>query len=613
MYLNLGARFAIIIEYTLFNLAGCRPYPSKDNQTMLTISGDHFELNQRAFRILSGAMHYFRILPEYWEDRLYKLRAMGLNSVETYVAWNLHEPYPGKFDFSGRLDLGRYLELAAKAGLQAIVRPGPYICSEWDLGGLPAWLLADPDMRLRCVYPPYLAAVDRFFAALLPHIAPHQISRGGNVIAVQVENEYGSYGNDQAYLRHIEKRLREGGVDVLLFTSDGPEDKMLQFGALPHLLKTANFGSRAAAAFAKLREYQPQGPLMCGEFWNGWFDHWGEPNHTRSAEDAAAALDEILQHGDSVNFYMFHGGTNFGFMSGANEAPGPAYLADITSYDYDAPLSEAGDPTPKYFAFREVLSRYTDLPNLPAPAPAPKMALEPFEMSESVGLFKVLASLSNPVSSPTPLPMERLGHNSGFILYRTRINASGIQSSLTLRDVHDRAQVFLDGQQIGVLEREHHQDTLDVKIPTGGAQLDILVENMGRVNYGPNLVDRKGITDAVLLGQQMLFDWDIYPLELDDLSELPFATRSVGAGPAFYRGAFQVIDPLDTFLSLPGWNKGVAWINGFNLGRYWRRGPQQTLYVPAPLLRKGKNELILLELHGTDSTTARLVDKPVLG
>lgn len=580
---------------------------------MLTISGNHFELNGQPFRILSGAMHYFRVLPEYWEDRLRKLRAMGLNTVETYVAWNLHEPRPGEFNFTGGLDLGRYLDLAAKTGLQAIVRPGPYICSEWDLGGLPAWLLADPDMRLRCAYPSYLAAMDRFFNALLPHITPRQATRGGPVIAVQVENEYGSYGNDKAYLSHIESRLRAGGIDVLLFTSDGPEDKMLQFGTLPHLLKTANFGSRAASAFAKLREYQPEGPLLCGEFWNGWFNHWGEANHTRSAEDAAAALDEILQHGDSVNLYMFHGGTNFGFMSGANEAPYPDYQADVTSYDYDAPLDEAGDPTPKYFAFREVLSRYTKLPDLPVPIPAPKMAIAPFEMSESVGLFDVLPALAAPVACPAPQPMEHLGYDTGFILYRTRLDASGIQSPLTLRELHDRAQVFINGVQVGVLEREHHQDTLEISIPAGGAQLDILVENMGRVNYGPNLADRKGITKAVQLGQQMLFGWEIYPLGLDNLSALPFAAHRKTAGPAFYRGTFRIDAPLDTFLSLPGWTKGAAWINGFCLGRYWKRGPQQTLYVPAPLLRSGENELILFELHGTEKLAAGLVERPVLG
>jgi beta-galactosidase len=575
---------------------------------MLTISGNRFHLNGEPFRILSGAMHYFRIPPEYWEDRLRKLRDMGLNTVETYVAWNLHEPRPGEFHFTEGLDLALYLSIAADLGLKAIVRPGPYICSEWDFGGLPAWLLADPNMRVRCAYPPYLAAVDRFFGDLLPRITPLQSTRGGPLIAVQVENEYGSYGNDQTYLRHLETSLREAGIDVLLFTSDGPDDRMLQFGTLPHLLKTANFGSRAKEAFGKLREYQPEGPLMCGEFWNGWFDHWGEKHHNRSAQDAAGALEEILTYGDSVNLYMFHGGTNFGLMSGANEAPYPNYQADVTSYDYDAPLDEAGDPTPKYFAFRKVLGRYTTLPDLPQTIPAPKLKIGKVTLTGRVGLFEALSTLAEAISSPTPEPMEALGHNTALILYRTRLNASGMRAPLTLRGLHDRAQIFLDGILLGTLEREHHQETLEIDIPTGGAQLDILVENMGRVNYGPNLHDRKGITNGVLLGQQLLFDWQIYPLPLDRLSELAYSTVQSNRGPAFFRAEFSIEQPLDTYLVLPGWNKGLAWINGICLGRYWQRGPQQALYIPAPFLRSGKNELIVLELHETRAPVVELRD-----
>lgn len=585
---------------------------------MLTISGDQFQLDGQPFRILSGAMHYFRIHPADWEDRLLKLRAMGLNTVETYVAWNLHEPRPGEFHFDGGLDLERYLTLASDLGLKAIVRPGPYICSEWDLGGLPPWLLAGPGMRVRCAYSPYLVAVDRFFGALLPRLAPLQIIHGGPLIAVQVENEYGSYGNDKTYLRHLDELLRSHGIDVLLFTSDGPNDQMLQFGSLPHIFKTVNFGSQAVEAFAKLREYQPEGPLMCAEFWNGWFDHWGEAHHIRDPQEAASALEEILNLGASVNLYMFHGGTNFGLMSGANEAPYPNYQATVTSYDDDAPLNEAGDPTPKYFALRDVLSRYTTIPDLPVPGPSPKLALGTVELSQSVDLFEILESLSRPISSATPEPMERLGHNVGFILYRTQVDAPGIKASLgkaplTIYDIHDRAQVFLKGVPIAVLEREFHQNSVDVEIPSSGAQLDILVENMGRVNYGPGLADRKGITDAVLLGQQILYDWKIYPIRLDNLSTLPFAAVQNTSGPAFFRGTFTVTEPHDTFLALPGWTKGLAWINDFCLGRYWNRGPQKTLYTPAHLLRPGENELIVFELHGTEKAVVELVDKSDLG
>ncbi len=448
---------------------------------------------------------------------------------------------------------------------------------------------------------------------------------------MQVENEYGSYGNDKTYLRHLETTLRAHGIDVLLFTSDGPEDRMLQFGTLPHILKTVNFGSHAREAFAKLREYQPEGPLMCGEFWNGWFDHWGEAHHQRPAEDAAAALAEILSLGASVNLYMFHGGTNFGLMSGANEAPYPNYQATVTSYDDDAPLNEAGDPTPKYFALREVLRQYTPIPSaIEIAASAPRLALGKVALTETVGFFELLdhadsePAFATPVASPTPEPMETFGFNTAFILYRTRLAPrsrtaeAGTAERLTLRGLHDRAQIFINGKEIGVLERELHQDNLEVKIPPGGAQLDILVENMGRVNYGPNLTDRKGITGGeggaggVLLGQQMLFDWQIYAPTLENISALPYRLLEAEAaafstpeppGPAFYRGSFTVVEqPADTFLALPGWTKGIAWINGFCLGRYWSRGPQQTLYIPAVLLRQGMNWLTIFELHQAGSS-----------
>jgi beta-galactosidase len=556
-------------------------------------------------------MHYFRVPPAYWRDRLYKLRAMGLNTVETYVAWNLHEPEPGTFRFDGSLDLVAYLRCAAELGLHAIVRPGPYICSEWDFGGLPAWLLRDPGMRLRCSHPPYLEAVDRFFDALLPRLAPLQVTQGGPILAMQVENEYGSYGNDQSYLRHLAEGMRARGADVLLLTSDGPTDETLRAGSLPGILKTVNFASGAEAAFSVLREHQPEAPLMCTEFWDGWFDHWGAEHHTRAPEDTTAALNEILSAGASVSLYMFHGGTNFGFMNGANSLWG-SYLPIITSYDYDAPLSEAGDPTPKYWALRDRIGRHEPLPEIALPVPVPKMALGPVDLPESVALFDALDSLASPIQRPAPEPMEMLGQSLGLALYRTQV-AGPNEALLTIRGLHDRAQVFVDRQPVGVLEREFPDKDLFLTIPEGGAMLDILVENMGRVHFGPDLLDRKGITEGVLLGQQYLFGWTMFPLPLDDLSRLTFAASSTTPGPAFYRGHFAVADPRDTFLALPGWTKGVCWVNGFNLGRYWNRGPQRTLYVPAPLLAKGENELVVLELHGTERRTVEFRDSPELG
>ncbi len=588
---------------------------------MLTISGNQFLLNNQPFRILSGAMHYFRVVPDYWRDRLEKMRAFGLNTVETYVAWNLHEPRPGEFHFDGGLDLVRFIEIAAEVGLHVIVRPGPYICSEWDFGGLPAWLLKDPALQVRCMYPPYLAAVDRYLDALLPRLTPLLASNGGPIIAMQVENEYGGYGNDQHYLQWLTAGLRRRGIAVLLFTSDGPRDGQQQTGGVPGVLRTVNFAFDANDAFAKLREYQPDGPLMVTEFWSGWFDHWGEEHHlaldsTDSIERSVQTLDDILAAGASVNFYMFHGGTNFGFMSGANlELTG--YHSDVTSYDYAAPLDECGDPASRFAAYREVLRKYVDLPDISPISLMPQRAYGAIELRESIGLFDALDGLSRKRVSVTPAPMEYFDQDYGFILYRTHITGPRPEAMLYVHEVRDRAQVFVDGKPIGVLERETGDEVVTFEVPPQGVTLDLLIENMGRVNFGPGLMDRKGIVGTVTFDWQVLFDWEVYPLPLNDLGGLTltpaFSEDRRGSGPHFYRGTFDVEELADTFLALPGWTKGVAWMNGFNLGRYWQRGPQQTLYVPAPLLKRGANEIIIFELHETEQLVVELRDKPTLG
>ena len=577
----------------------------------VTIVGNDFVQDGQPLQIIAGAVHYFRVHPDLWEDRLRKLAWCGCNALETYVAWNVHEPRPDLFDFSGWQDLPRYLELAAELGLMCIVRPGPYVCSEWDLGGLPAWLLADPGMRLRCAYQPYLDAVDRFLDALLPRLVPLQASAGGPVVAMQVENEYGSYGNDKVYLAHLRDGLRARGFDGLLFTSDGPGDFMLEGGTLPDVHKVANFGSNPASAFAKLREWQPTGPLMCGEFWCGWFDHWTETHHGRPAEDAAGVLDEMLGMGASTSIYMFHGGTNFGFFNGANHGNG--YEPTISSYDDDAPLSEAGDLTPKYHAFRDVIGKYRPLPAGPAPADSTKRAYGEVALTERADLLANLDRLSTPVHSATPDPMESVGQDFGFILYRTEVIGPRDELPIVLQECHDRAQVFVDGEYLGVIYRNDTEPTVTTAFGPGPHQLDLLVENMGRVNYGFELHDRKGITLCARHGQQFLFGWDIYPLLLEDLTRLQFAPVDCLTGPAFFRGTFTVDEPADTFLAVPGFTKGNCWLNGFNLGRHWAVGPQRTLYIPAPLLKTGENELIVLELHETTSAKVELRDAPDLG
>lgn len=588
-----------------------------------TIEGKQFLYNGSPVRIIGGAMHYYRIVPQYWKDRLLKLKACGFNTVETCVPWNLHEPEEGRFNFEGIADITRFIELAHELGLFVIIRPSPYTCAEWEFGGFPAWLLQHSDIQLRSSDPYYLEKVDHYYDVLMEKFRPYLCTQGGPIIAMQIENEYGSYGNDKAYLEHLRIGMIKRGIDVLLFTSDGPTDYMLQGGTLPNVLATVNFGSRPEQAFDKLLEYQPDKPVVCMEYWNGWFDHWGEEHHVRDHAEVAEVLDRILASGASVNFYMFHGGTNFGFYNGANYSD--KYEPTVTSYDYHALLNEAGDITEKYLAIREVIGKYVELPDIPLPAPAPKMSLGPIQMTEQAGLFESLDRLSQPINSPYPVTMEKLGQDYGFILYETNIPGPLGKSKLAVQEIRDRAIVYLNGEYQGVIDRNTHDPSLQVsetdillEIPKGGAKLSLLVENMGRINYGWKLKDPKGITEGVRLGQQFLYDWTIYSLPLKDLSALrfepaPMEPDNTLTGPRFHKATITLDHIADTFLQLEGWTKGAAYINSFNLGRYWEVGPQKTLYVPAPLLREGDNELILFELHGTDARVVCLQDVSDLG
>ncbi|KOP67351.1 beta-galactosidase [Bacillus sp. FJAT-18019] len=573
-------------------------------------SGSTFYYNDQPVTIISGAIHYFRVVPEYWRDRLIKLKACGLNTVETYVPWNLHEPQKGEFCFEGIADIVRFIEIAAELELYVIVRPSPYICAEWEFGGLPYWLLSDSDMRLRCYHQPFLDHVDAYYDVLLPKLKSLLCTEGGPIIALQIENEYGSYGNDKRYLNHLKESMISRGMDVLLFTSDGPEDAMLQGGMVPDVLATVNFGSRTKEAFDKLLEYQPDAPVMCMEYWNGWFDHWGEEHHTRSAEDAAHVLDEILSLNGSVNFYMFHGGTNFGFYNGANAHSLDAYEPTITSYDYDSPLNESGEPTEKYFAVREVISKYVDLGPCELPSPIPKKAYGKLQMKEQASLKANLDRISAPIASAYPETMEKLGQAYGFIHYSTFISGPRPKDELVIQDVHDRAQVYLNGQLAATLDRINPDVKLEFEVPNEGLHVSILVENLGRINYGPFMKECKGITEGVRFGRQFLSEWTTHPLPLTELSDLIFEELSEQTEPSFFRATLVVDEPCDTFLSLEGWTKGVVFINGFNLGRYWNIGPQKTLYVPGPLLKQGDNEIMIFELHGTSDAAVTFLDQP---
>ena len=578
-----------------------------------TVEKDGFRLGGEPFRVISGAIHYFRVPREYWRDRLIKLKACGFNTVETYVAWNMHEPREGEFDYSDMLDIEDFLATAAELGLYAIVRPGPYICSEWEFGGLPWWLLKNDGIRLRCMEPDYIAAVDRFFDSLIPRIAAHQITEGGNVILVQVENEYGSYGDDSEYIRYLADGLRRRGINVPLFTSDGTNKQMLTGGTVPEIFKTANFGSRAEEQFAALREYQPDGPLMCAEFWNGWFDHWTEEHHHRSGDDAAASLDDILAHGGNVSAYMFHGGTNFGFMNGANCFD--KYEPTVSSYDEDAPVNECGDLTDKYFRFREVISKYAPIPDIELPAPVKKKKYGKFEFTACRRLFDCLDKLSTPVETVCPLPMEKLGQGYGFILYRAEVRGPRETQNVRIQEPRDRAYIYKNDELLGVQYRNDREPAVSTDIPAEGATLSVLVENMGRVNYGAYLRDPKGVTEGIGFGWNFIYHWQTYPLPLDDLSAVDFIEQKpvFDSTPLLLRAEIDIDECCDTFVKLPGFKKGMIFINGRALSRYWEVGPQRSAYLPAPFLKKGKNELIVLELEGFDEASVTLDDEPDLG
>jgi beta-galactosidase len=616
--------------------------------TPLLVEGDHFLRDGRPHQVISGAIHYFRVHPDLWADRLARLRALGLNTIETYVAWNVHERRRGEHDFRGWNDLPRFLGLAGAAGLDVILRPGPYICAEWDFGGLPAWLLSDGVLpggarTLRTSHPAYLAALDAWFDVLLPRVLPLLATRGGPVVAVQVENEYGSFGDDAAYLEHVRAGLVSRGVDVLLVTSDGPTPDMLASGSVAGVLAPVNFGSRVAESLVVLGAAQPVGPRMCMEFWNGWFDHWGESHHVRSVESAAGVLSELLEAGASVNLYMAHGGTNFGLWSGANVGEG-RHQPTVTSYDYDAAVGEAGELTGKFHAFREVIGRHHELPSLAGLPELPRLESQSVGLVPGPRLVEVVEVLGEAQSAPVPLTMEQFGQDHGLVHYRGWVRVPEGEHALSVVGLHDRATVLVDGRPLGVLDGNEPDAALMVRGTGVLARLDLFVENQGRVNYGTQMGERKGISGGIRLGRRWIHGWSSRPVRLDDpgfiesenrLDDRAAATSRPGHGdsadggpgddgsgdaadadaangPSFHRADVAVAAPADGFLALPGWGKGFVWLNGFLLGRYWEIGPQRTLYAPAPLWRKGANTVSVLEMEAVGGPL-ELRDRPDLG
>jgi beta-galactosidase len=574
------------------------------------IEGDHFVLDGQPLQIISGEMHYARIPREYWRDRLKKARAMGLNTISTYVFWNVHEPKPGVYDFSGNLDVAAFIRMAQEEGLYVILRPGPYVCAEWDLGGLPAWLLTDPKIVLRSADEKFLAPAERWLDRLGQELAPLQLTRGGPIIAVQVENEYGSFGNDKEYMKRILAALRHAGMgEVLLYTADGADE--LAAGTLPDVHAVVNFGpGDAKEEFATLRAFRPGRPVMSGEYWDGWFDHWGDKHHTTDTAQQVKELDWILTEGFSINLYMFHGGTSFGFMNGANWDQ-HSYEPDVTSYDYDSPVSESGALTKKYFAFREVIAKHRPGVTIPdPPAASPVIEVPEFELGERAPLW---ANLPSPVAVDQPRSMEQFGQSYGYILYRTKIKEPAT-GELEIRELRSYAQVYVNGKLAGTPDRRKKEDRLRI-VAGGETTVDLLVEGSGRINFTDELRnERQGINGAVTLAGRELTGWKVFPLPMDDLTNLQFSKASANPSnePAFYRGQFTLHDTGDTFLDTRGWGKGAVWINGHALGRFWNLGPQQTLYVPAPWLRKGVNEVVVFTQEKPKALRLRGLIAPIL-
>ena len=582
-----GVVFAVV-----FQALAQSPSARIPAQHTFAVSGNQFLMDGKPYQVISGEMHYPRVPRAYWRDRFRKARAMGLNTITTYVFWNLHEPTPGVFDFSGQNDVAEYIREAQQEGLNVILRPGPYVCAEWELGGYPSWLLKDPSLVLRSSDPKYSAAVKAWFTRLGKEIQPLLQRNGGPIIAVQVENEYGSFGNDRAYMEGVKQQLIDSGMgDALLYTADGPEQMSNDY--LQELPSVVNFGTGdAQKAFATLTKVRPEGPKMSGEYWAGWFDHWGEKHHATDGQKEAAELRWMLEQGYSISMYMFEGGTSFGWMNGAN-SNGTNYEPDTTSYDYDAPLDEAGRPRQKYFYFQDAIHSVTGakLPDLPKETP--RAAFPVGQQMKAASLWK---NLPSPVTSEKPLTFEDLNQAYGYVLYRTDLRA-GEGGMLVLDGLHDYAQVYVNQQLVGSLDRRLSTNTLEIPRQTHPATLDILVENTGRVNYTKVIrTERKGLTGTVTLDGRQPASWKIFSLPMSDPSQVHFLAEPC-TGPCFLQTSVSVDQPADTYIDTSALHKGFVWIEKQPLGRVWSIGPQHALYTPGSWLHSGQNVVTVFDLN----------------
>ena len=558
-----------------------------------------------AHRILAGSIHYFRVHPDQWEDRLRRLAAMGANTVDTYVAWNFHERVEGDVRFDGWRDIERFIRLAGDIGLDVFLRPSPYICAEWSNGGIPSWL-SGRVAALRTSDAGFLAAVDAWYDELIPRLVPLQASHGGPIVAIQIENEYGSFGSDAAYLAHLREGLRCRGMVEMLTTADGITGDMIEHGSVPGAMATFTFGTGVARAVELRREGDA---LMCSELWGGWFDHWGERHHVRSAASTGGTIEELLAAGGSVSLYMAHGGTNFGLWNGANHDR--VLQPTVTSYDSDAPIGEDGTLNEKFHALRAMFAPFhaSELPPVPADPRRQAAASAPLEQRSS--LLQLVATL--PVTgevSPRPRTFEELGAEDGLVVYEADVSFPA-DATLTIDGLHDRAVVFLDAQALGVLERDG-QTSLALPVDGGAGRLTLVVESLGRINYGPYTGEGKGIMRGVMIGRRLVNGWTHRLVPQEAPTAAPGLDRSAEASGGVAVASFDIAEPLDAWLAFPGGSKGMVWLNGFLLGRYWKVGPQETLYAPAPLWKVGRNEVVVLDTDGLGATV-EIRDEPSFG
>lgn len=592
-------KFLSVFFFLLFSITNI----SAQQKHSFSLAKNNFLLDGKPFQIISGEIHPARVPHEYWRQRIQMIKAMGCNTVAMYVFWNFQETAPGVWDFkNGNHNIAEFIKICQEENMWVLFRPGPYVCGEWDFGGLPYWLLKTPDIKIRCMDPRYMKEVATYVQRISKEIKPLLITNGGPILMVQVENEYGSYGNDKTYLKTLKQWWIDNGIDVPFYTADGATPYMLEAGTVAGAAIGLDSGSDEND-FSVADKFNPNVPIFSSETYPGWLTHWGEKWARPDTNQLKKEIQFLLQNKKSFNFYVIHGGTNFGFWAGANGG-GKTYQPDITSYDYDAPINEQGRATPKYMMLRKLIGAYSDkkLPEIPAPIPT--IEIPSFTLSPYTSIWNVLPK---GIASPQPKPMEDFDQQSGLILYRTKLigHKSG---KLEISEPHDLAFVYLNGKLLDTVYRDGGRWKIDIpKSDVDNPVLEILVEAMGRINFGSDMTDRKGITDRVKLNGMTLMDWEIFPMPLDDqfVSALKPTSSQGYRNGIFFNGSFTLDSLGDTFIDMQNFQKGIVWVNGHNLGRYWNIGPQQHLYCPAPWLKKGKNEVIVLDLFATDANSVK--------